>query len=153
MYFWLKFFHIAAMTVWFTGLFFLPRLLAARHRAEADADRAHFVPIAGMLFFRIMSPAGLVTIALGMVLIAYGPIGAWLILKLTVVALAVAIHLYLGVAMFELEQGRDRHNAGFYHVLGWVPLLLLLMLVALTAAKPETVPPLPPPPLHAPSAR
>ncbi|MDQ3618079.1 MAG: CopD family protein [Pseudomonadota bacterium] len=148
MYFWLKFFHIAAMAVWFTGLFFLPRLFVARHRGDADGVQDHFVPTAGMLYFRIMSPAGLVTIALGTVLIAFGPTGGWLVLKLAVVAMAVVIHLYLGVVMYELEQGRDRHGAGFYRMLGWIPLLLLLAVAGLTGAKPDTVPPLPPPPLH-----
>lgn len=148
MYFWLKFFHIAAMAIWFTGLFFLPRLLVARHTDETDGDRDVFVPTAGMLYFRIMSPAALITITLGMVLIAYGPTGAWLVMKLVVVALAVSVHLYFGVMLYEIEQGRDRHNAWFYRITGWVPLLLLLTVAALTGAKPMTAPPLPPPPLE-----
>lgn len=146
MYFWLKLFHIAAMTVWFTGLFFLPRLFVARHRDERDSEMDYFVPMASALYFRVMSPAGLVTIALGMSLIAYGPSGAWLLMKLLIVVLAVAIHVYLGVVMFELQHGRDRHGAGFYRVLGAVPLLILLGVAALTGAKPRTLPPLSPPP-------
>ncbi|MDQ3268849.1 MAG: CopD family protein [Pseudomonadota bacterium] len=146
MYFWLKFFHIAAMTVWFTGLFFLPRLLVARHRAEADADRARFIPIAGTLFFRIMSPAALVTITLGMVLLGFGPSGAWLVMKLALVSLAVSAHMYFGVVLYELERGRDRHGTWFYRSLGWMPLALLLAIAALTGAKPQTVAPFPPPP-------
>lgn len=146
MYFWLKFFHIAAMAVWFTGLFFLPRLFAARHRAETDAERARFVPMAGTLYFRIMSPAALVTITLGMVLFAFGPSGAWLVIKLTLVTLVVAMHLYFGVVLYELERGNDRHGTWFYRIAGWVPLLLVLAVAGLTGAKPQTVPPLPPPP-------
>lgn len=146
MYFWLKFFHIAAMAVWFTGLFFLPRLLMARHRAEADADRAHFIPLVGTLFFGIMSPAALVTITLGMVLLSFGPSGGWLVMKLALVSLAVAMHLYLGVLLYQLERGRDRHGTWFYRSLGWMPLVLLLAVAALTGAKPQTVPPLPAPP-------
>ena len=147
-YFWLKVYHIAAMAVWITALFFLPRLFVARHRSEIDADKTYFIPAANTLYFRVMAPAGLVTIALGIVLIAYGPSGAWLVLKLAVVTLAVAIHLYLGVVMYELQRGRDRHGAWFYRVLGWLPLLLLLGLAALTGAKPDTAPPLPPPPMQ-----
>ena len=146
MVFWLKFFHIAAMAVWFPGLFFLPRLFVARHRAEADAERARFIPIAGTLYFRIMSPAALLTITLGTILFAFGPNGAWLVIKLTLVTLAVALHLYFGVVLYELERGNDRHGTWFYRVAGWVPLLLVLAVAGLTAAKPQTVPPLPPPP-------
>lgn len=148
MYFWLKLLHITAMSVWFTGLFFLPRLLAARHRRELDAESSFFIPAAGTLYFRVMSPAGLLTIGLGMVLIAYGPTGAWLVIKLLVVLMAVAIHLYLGVVMYELEQGRERHGVGFYRLAGAIPLVLLLAIAALTGAKPGTVPPLPAPPPH-----
>jgi putative membrane protein len=146
MYFWIKLFHIAAMTVWFTGLFFLPRLFVARRRDERDSEMSYFIPVAGCLYFRIMSPAGLLTIALGMTLIAFGPSGAWLVMKLLLVVVAVAIHVYLGMLMYELEHGRDRHGAGFYRVLGALPLLLLLGIAALTGAKPDTVPPLAPPP-------
>lgn len=134
------------MTVWFTGLFFLPRLFVARHRDERDAEMKYFVPIAGALYFRVMSPAGLVTIALGMGLIGYGPSGAWLLMKLLIVVLAVAIHVYLGVVMFELEHGRDRHGVAFYRALGAAPLVILLGIAALTGAKPRTLPPLPAPP-------
>lgn len=146
MEFWLKVGHIGAMSIWFTGLFFLPRLFVARHRDERDAALDYFVPVAGCLYFRVMSPAGLVTIAFGIALIATGPTGAWLLMKLLVVLAAVAIHIYLGVVMFELEHGRDRHGAGFYRVLGALPFALLLAIAALTGAKPDTLPPLPAPP-------
>ncbi|GHA79254.1 membrane protein [Lysobacter bugurensis] len=146
MEFWLKVGHIAAMSVWFTGLFFLPRLFVARHRGERDAELDFFVPVAGALYFRLMSPAGLLTIAFGIALIATGPSGAWLLMKLLVVLAAVAVHLYLGVVMFALEHGRDRHGSGFYRALGALPLVLLLAIAALTGAKPRTLPPLPAPP-------
>ena len=74
MYFWLKVLHILAMTVWFTGLFFLPRLFVARHRREIDSDPEYWNPVTNTLFFRIMTPAALVTITLGGILIA-GSVG------------------------------------------------------------------------------
>lgn len=146
MEFWLKVGHISAMSLWFVGLFFLPRLFVARHRDDRDARLDYFVPVASALYFRLMSPAGLLTIGFGIALIATGPQGAWLLMKLLVVLVAVAIHLYLGVVMFELEHGRDRHGVAFYRVLGALPFVLLLMIAALTGAKPRTLPPLPPPP-------
>src|SRR5690606_23034164 len=96
-YFWLKLLHIGAVLVWFCGLFFLPRLFVARHRGGRDADPAYFNPVANLLFFRIATPAGLVAIALGMVLIAMVPFGAWLAAKLLVVMAAVLLHLYFGL--------------------------------------------------------
>ncbi|MEN4902647.1 CopD family protein [Luteimonas sp. TWI1416] len=146
MYFWLKVLHILAMTVWFSGLFFLPRLFVARHRREIDADPAFWNPVTNTLFFRVMTPAALVTIVVGGVLIAFGPSGAWLVLKLVVVAAAVLLHLYFGLLLYELGQDRDHHGPMFYRAIGWVPLVLLLSIAALTGAKPRTVGDLPPPP-------
>lgn len=146
MHFWLKFFHIVAMTVWFAGLFFLPRLFVAHRRGEPDADPDYFLPVAKTLFFRVMSPAAVLTIALGLVLIAWAQPGAWLVMKLAVVAMAVLLHLYLGVVLYDMGRDRDRHGPMFHRVLGMVPLVLLLALAALTGGKPATAPPLPAPP-------
>lgn len=147
MAFWLKLLHISAMAVWFAGLFFLPRLFLARRRGEGDGEAAFFNPVANALFFRVATPAALLTIALGMVLIAYGPGGgAWLVMKLVLVALAVLLHLYYGLLLYELGQGNDRHGPWFYRVAGWTPLVLLLAMAAITGAKPESAGSLPPPP-------
>lgn len=146
MYFWLKILHVSAMVLWFTGLFFLPRLFAARHRRGRSADVAYFNPVANTLFFRMATPAALVAVASGMALIAYGPAGAWLVVKLLLVAGAVMLHLYLGVVLYNLGQGKDRHGPGVYRLLGWAPLAIVLAIAALTGAKPLTVGDLPAPP-------
>ena len=146
MYLWLKTLHIAAMAIWFTGLFFLPRLFVARQRKEPDGENGRFFPTANAIYFRVMTPAGVVTIALGMILVAYGPHGAWLAMKLAVVALAVLIHLYFGVVLHALVQDRSRHSVAFFRAVGWLPLVLLLVLAGITARKPATVDPLPPTP-------
>jgi protoporphyrinogen IX oxidase len=145
-YLWLKILHISAMAIWFTGLFFLPRLFVARNRGEGDAQPAYFNVVANTLFFRLATPAAVVTILLGMILIAYGPTGAWLVMKLALVAAAVLLHLYVGLMLYELGQGREPHGALFYRLLGWIPLALLLAIAALTGAKPQTAGDLPPPP-------
>lgn len=149
MYFWLKVLHIGAMAVWFAGLFFLPRLFVVQQRGEIDADRAYFNPAANLLFFRIMTPAALITTVLGMVLMAWNPDGAWLVMKLVLVTVAVLVHLYLGVLLYRLGQGHHRPGPWLYRALGWTPLVLLLAIAALTGAKPDTVGDLPPPPSRA----
>ena len=149
MYFWLKVLHIGAMAIWFTGLFFLPRLFVAHGRDEVDADRAYLAPAANLLFFRIATPAALVTTVAGMILLAWNPSGAWLVMKLAVVAIAVFIHLYIGVLLYQLGQGNNRHGPWFHRALGWTPLILLLAIAGLTGAKPRSAGELPPPPAHA----
>src|SRR5690606_31811570 len=53
--------------------------------------------VTNLLFFRIATPAGIIAIALGMVLIGMVPFGAWLAAKLLVVMAAVLLHLYFGL--------------------------------------------------------
>ncbi|MGY1458797.1 MULTISPECIES: CopD family protein [unclassified Luteimonas] len=146
MYFWLKILHVSAMVLWFAGLFFLPRLFVARHRGERDGAASYFNVAANTVFFRVATPAALVAVASGMVLIAFGPTGAWLVMKLVVVTCAVLLHLYMGMVLYELGQGRERHGPALYRLLGWAPLFIVLAVAGLTGAKPETVGDLPPPP-------
>lgn len=145
MLFWLKVAHIGAMSIWFTGVFLLLRLFAARRRGERDARPDFFNPVANRLFFRIATPAGVLTIALGMVLIPWVEPGAWLVAKLVLVALVVLVHLHMGAHLHALGRG-ERARAGLLPgALGWAPLALLLAIAALTGAKPRSVGELPPP--------
>ena len=138
-YFWLKVFHITAMTIWFTGLFFLPRLFIAKARGERDTDAEHLNEIGKTLYFGIMTPAGLVTIGLGLALIGFGFDGIWFPLKLVLVSVLAILHMYEGLMLLDLTHGRLRHGPAFYRVLNWLPLILLFGIAALTAAKPQTL--------------
>jgi protoporphyrinogen IX oxidase len=142
LYFWTKVLHITAMTVWFTGLFFLPRLFVAKARGGEHADVSHLNAMGKTLYFGIMTPAALLTIGFGLGLIAFGFEGVWLPLKLVLVSVLVMMHLYYGQLLLDLTHDRARHRAPFYLVIHWVPLALMLAIAALTAAKPRTLPPL-----------
>ena len=129
MYFWLKFFHIAAVAVWFTGLFFLPRVFARGTGETAALGRRVYVAV--------MTPAAAVAVALGMALIVgYGYVGAWLPAKLVLVGVVVMLHAYLGWVVHREESGLQVHAPVTFRVIGWVPLALFLAIAALTAAKP-----------------
>ncbi len=145
MLFWLKVAHIASMSVWFTGLLLLLRLFASRRRGERDARPDFFNPVANRLFFRIATPAGVLTIAFGMALIPWVEPGAWLLAKLVLVAAVVLVHLWAGAQLHALGKGKRRPGGLFPVLLGWTPLLLLLAIAALTGAKPRGLQGLPPP--------
>lgn len=139
MYLCLKIFHIGAMAVWFAGLCFLPHLFRARQRRSSDNAPDRFNRLVNILYFRVMTPAGALTVVFGTILLVFASFGAWLVMKMLLVLVAVFTHLYLGKVMYELGHGRERHGPWFYHLLGWLPLTLALALAALTAAKPDAV--------------
>lgn len=149
MHFWLKFAHIALVSLWFAGLCFLPWLFMAHRRGEAAAYPRHFNRSANWAYFRLATPAAALAILLGMALMPYAQPGAWLVAKLVLVALAVLLHVYFGLVLYEMGKGNDRHGVWFFRVAGGVPMLLALALAGITAAKPRTFLGLPAPPAAA----
>jgi protoporphyrinogen IX oxidase len=134
--------HLLAVGLWFAGLFLLPQLMAARARREPDVDDDYFVPLGRRLYFHLMTPAAVTAVIVGGGLIAQTPYGAWLPAKLVLVAIALAVHVYLGLALFDLSNGRSRHRPALFALLGWLPLLLLIGIIGLSAVKPLTLAPL-----------
>lgn len=146
MHFWLKFAHIAMVSLWFSGLCFLPWLFMAHRRGDADARPRQFSRMANLVYFRLATPAAALSILLGMPLMLYAQPGAWLVIKLALVALAVLLHVYFGLVMYEMGRGNDRHGVWFFRIASAVPMVLVLALAAVTAVKPRTLLPLPAPP-------
>jgi len=147
-YFGLKLLHVAAVTVWFAGLCFLPALLRMRERRPVAPVRAAWLgPAANLVFFRVATPAALAAIALGMVLVAQVPFQGWLAAKLGLVALAVLLHVHLGLRLYRSGAAASRPRLAVAY--GAAVLLLLAGIAALTAAKPRTFGDLPAPPRHA----
>jgi putative membrane protein len=132
--------HIVFMVTWFAGLFYLPRLFV--YHAMTDAgDRVgieRFKLMERKLYFGIMTPAALLTIAFGLWLwLGFGIGGAWLHAKVGLVLVLVALHVYLGVLMRDFRDERNRHGHVFYRWLNEIPALpLLLAIVWLVVAKP-----------------
>jgi protoporphyrinogen IX oxidase len=140
LYFWIKVLHITAMTVWFAGLLFLPRLLIAHARAAAPEDAPHLRALGQTLYFRVMTPAALLMTGLGLALIAFGFDGVWLPLKLVLVSGLVVLHLHYGQRLLAIEDGSRSQPVLRLRLIQWAPLLGLLAIAALTAAKPPTLP-------------
>ena len=139
-YFVLKTLHIIFMVTWFAGLFYLPRLFVYHAQATADdtVGIARFKVMERKLFFGIMTPSAVLTLAFGLWLwLGYGITGGWLHAKLALVALLVAFHVYLGFLLRDFARDRNRHGHVFYRWLNEIPVLpLLVVIVWLVVAKP-----------------
>jgi protoporphyrinogen IX oxidase len=135
-----KFLHVAAVGLWFAGLCLLPQLLAAR-AVGSERDDEYFVPIGRRLYFHLMTPAAVVAVVVGAGLIGFSQPGAWLPAKLLLVALALALHVYLGLSLYDMSNGRVRHGRWFFRSLGWTPFALAIGILLLTSVKPLTLAP------------
>ena len=132
--------HIVFMVTWFAGLFYLPRLFVYHALASAD-DRIgieRFKTMERKLFYGIMTPGAVLTIVFGLWLwLGFGVSGGWLHAKVTLVAILVAFHVYLGALLRGFAQDRNRHGHVFYRWINEIPALpLLIAIVWLVVAKP-----------------
>jgi protoporphyrinogen IX oxidase len=136
--------HVASVALWFAGLFLLPTLLASRARCSPEAEDEGFVPLARRLYFHLMTPAAALAVLIGGGLVPYAQDGAWLAAKLLLVAASLALHVYLGLALFDLSNGRSRHGSGLFRGLGLLAFVFATGILAVTAVKPLTLAPFDP---------
>jgi putative membrane protein len=137
---WIKAFHVIFMVTWFSGLFYLPRLFVY-HAMSTDAiSIARFKIMERKLFFGIMTPGALLTIAFGIWILSaefqtYSHM-LWLHIKLGLVGLLILYHLYLGKLLLDFKFDKNRHGHVFYRWLNEVPVLFLVAIVILAIVKP-----------------
>ena len=96
LYLWLKALHIIAMVCWFAGLFYLPRLFVYHAMASDAVSLERFKVMERKLFWGIMTPGAVLTVAFGVWLWLqwFKPATGWLHAKIALVALLVAYHLW-----------------------------------------------------------
>jgi putative membrane protein len=134
---WVKSLHIIFMVTWFAGLFYLPRLFVYHAQASDPISSERFKIMERKLFFGIMTPGAVLTIAFGLWLwLGYGIGGAWLHWKLALVALLVVYHLYCGKLLFDFKHDHNRHGHVFYRWLNELPVVILFAIVFLAVLKP-----------------
>ncbi len=135
---WIKSFHIIFMVAWFAGLFYLPRLFVYHVQATDPLSIERFKIMERKLFFGIMTPSMVITLALGLWLwLAYGFSGGWLHAKLALVLALVGQHGYLYKLMRDFKHDRNQHGHVFFRWLNEIPTLpLLIAIVILVVVKP-----------------
>lgn len=138
---WVKAFHIIFMVTWFAGLFYLPRLFVYHAMAGDLTSIERFKIMERKLFYGIMTPGAIITIALGGWMLgdyaweAYKDNG-WLHAKLALVVILVVYHLYCGKLLITFKNGKNRHSHVFYRWLNELPVLLLVAIIILIIVKP-----------------
>ncbi len=135
---WLKAFHVIFVVTWFAGLFYLPRLFVYHVAALDPIGLQRFVVMERRLFGIMTMGAVLAALfGLSMVLAAPGYLAfGWLRVKLVLVALLIAYHVWCHRLMVALREGRNTRSEGWFRVFNEVPALLLIAIVVLAVVKP-----------------
>jgi protoporphyrinogen IX oxidase len=138
---WIKAVHIIFMVTWFAGLFYLPRLYVYHAMSDDAVSNERFKIMERKLYYGIMTPGAIITIALGVwMLIDYAWTAyahtLWLHIKLALVALLIGYHIYCGQLLQDFKHDRNRHSHVFYRWLNEAPVLVLIAVVLLAVVKP-----------------
>ncbi len=134
---WIKALHIVFMVTWFAGLFYLPRLFVYHSTATDTAGIERFKIMERKLFYGIMTPGAILTLIFGVWLwLGYGFNGTWLHIKLALVMVLIAYHIYCGKLLLDFKHDRNKHSHVFYRWLNEFPVLILIAVVILAVVKP-----------------
>lgn len=141
MYLWIKALHIIFMVTWFAGLFYLPRLFVYHANTQELEGRQRFKIMERKLFYGIMTPGAVLTVAFGVWLMVlrggdWAASTTWLHIKLLLVAILVAYHLYLGHVVARFKNDSNSRGHVYYRWLNEFPVLILIIVVLLAVVKP-----------------
>lgn len=133
----LKSLHLIAVIAWLAGLLYLPRLFV--YHAECPADdargRERFNLMETRLYRRIMGPAMMAAVLLGLALLGWFSGGLWIVVKIALVVVLIAYHVWCGRQIKRLAAGGGLSGKG-YRWLNEVPAGLLVVIVLLAVFKP-----------------
>ena len=136
---WVKSFHIVFMVTWFAGLFYLPRLFVYHALAEDGVSIQRFKIMERKLYWGIMTPGAVLTIATGLWLWLgwfLGTATGWLHAKIALVALLVGYHLWCGKLLRDFAADRNTKSHVWYRWFNEAPSVVLFATVFLVVLKP-----------------
>src|SRR5690554_645014 len=105
----IKLLHIGFVSLWLAGALYLPRLFRA-HASAGGRIGADPLLLERRIFFHWMTPAALVAVLLGTVLIFFGFEGGWLPVKLALLVPLVLYHLFCGRTLLLIEKHQPSHG-------------------------------------------
>ena len=135
----LKSLHIIFLVTWFAGLFYLPRLFVYHAQADDRISLERFKVMERKLFWGIMTPGGVLTIAFGLWLwLAWFPdAGDWMHAKLALVAVLAAYHAWCGKLMLDFRHEHNVRSHVWYRWFNEFPTVILFAVVLLVVYKPQ----------------
>jgi putative membrane protein len=137
---WIKALHIIFMVTWFAGLFYLPRLFVYHAGATDRLSIDRFKVMERKLFWGIMTPGAVLTIASGLWLwlgwLGAGPGPRWLHAKVVWVALLAGFHVWCWRLLRDFAAERNTKSHAWFRWFNEVPTIALFAIVLLVVLKP-----------------
>jgi putative membrane protein len=138
---WVRAFHVVFMVSWFAGLLYLPRLFVYHSISEDETSRKRFELMEKRLYYGIMYPAMVLTLATGVwMLIEYAWVvyqrQGWLHVKISLVLLLILYHFLCGRWIKDFRAGKNPHSHKFYRIINELPFVILAIICILVIVKP-----------------
>lgn len=135
---WLKFLHIAAISLWSAGLICLPGLYVQRAHVPNDASLHRLQGLVRFLYVGAMSPAAFVGIATGTALIFLRETWApWFGAKLVFVGMMATIHILTGLVIIRLFEDGQVYPVWRFVAVTIITIAIISVVLFLVLAKPE----------------
>ena len=135
---WLKFAHIAAISIWSAGLICLPGLYAQRAHVPEGPTLHRLQALVRFIYVSIMSPAAFLGIATGTALIflrqTWEP---WFGAKLAFVGVMAVIHILTGLVIIRLFNEGEIYPAWRFVAVTVVTVGVVSVVLFLVLGKPE----------------
>jgi putative membrane protein len=140
MYLWIKALHIIAVISWMVGLLYLPRLFVYHADVGRNSAQAQtFVLMERRLLKAIMTPAMIITFALGFWMLFLNPglfDESWLHAKILLVFALAGVHVKFAAMRKNLESGENVRSARYYKIWNEVPTVFMIAIVILVVVRP-----------------
>jgi uncharacterized membrane protein len=134
---WLKFIHMAAISIWCAGLICLPGLYAQRHNVESDEALYRLQGLVRFAYVALISPAAFVSIGSGIALIfLQATFVEWFSLKMVFVGILVVIHILTGLVIIRLFEQGERYPAWRFVGVTVVTTFVVFAILVIVLAKP-----------------
>lgn len=136
----LKSLHLISVVTWFAGIFYLPRLFVYHSTAEDQVSKDRFVVMETKLYRLIMNPSMIITLVLGIWMLALNWAGyssqVWIWVKIVLIVALVGYHHYCLGIIKAFTRGEVRHSEKFFRIFNEIPVLILVSVIFLAVLKP-----------------
>lgn len=143
-YLFFKSMHIIGFVSWFAGLFYLVRMFV--YHAEADDKpeviredwKKQYSLMQWRVYKIISNPAMMITWTFGLAMLVTNPgilTQTWIQIKLVLLVLLTAYHLYCKRIIKNLEEGKNNFNSFQFRLFNEVPTLFLVAIVLLAVVR------------------